>query len=128
VQILETPRLILREFQLDDIDALAHVICDRETMRFYPTPFDRNGVEEWISRNRNRYAKDGHGLWAMVLKANGELIGDCGLPVQTWRVSMRLRSDTMYAVTVGVKVLPRKRPARVAISDSAACPSSDSSR
>jgi ribosomal-protein-alanine N-acetyltransferase len=82
VQILETPRLILREFQMDDIDALAHVICDRETMRFYPTPFDRNGVEEWISRNRNRYAKDGHGLWAMVLKANGELIGDCGLTVQ----------------------------------------------
>jgi diacylglycerol kinase (ATP) len=38
--------------------------------------------EAWITRNRNRCTKDGHGLWAMVLKANGELIGDCGLVVQ----------------------------------------------
>jgi ribosomal-protein-alanine N-acetyltransferase len=82
VQILETPRLILREFVPGDADALALVLSDSETMRFYPAPFDRNGVEEWITRNRNRYTKDGHGLWAMVLKANGEVIGDCGLVVQ----------------------------------------------
>lgn len=39
-------------------------------------------MEEWISRNIRRYAKDGHGLWAAVLKASGEVIGDCGLTVQ----------------------------------------------
>lgn len=82
LQILETSPLILREFSLDDVDALARVISDPETMRFYPTPFDRAGVEEWIARNQRRYAKDGHGLWAMVLKMNGELIGDCGMTVQ----------------------------------------------
>ena len=77
--ILETPRLILREFVPDDIDALARVISDRETMRFYPAPFDRTGVREWISRNRRRYQRDGHGLWAMVLKTTSEMVGDCGL-------------------------------------------------
>jgi ribosomal-protein-alanine N-acetyltransferase len=82
-QILQTPRLILREFCPEDVDALARIISDPEAMRFYPTPFDRAGVEEWITRNRRRYTKDGHGLWAMVLKANGELIGDCGMTVQT---------------------------------------------
>ena len=51
-------------------------------MRFYPAPFDRNGVENWISRNIGRYAKDGFGLWASVLKSSGEVIGDCGLTVQ----------------------------------------------
>ncbi|MFZ0815468.1 MAG: GNAT family N-acetyltransferase [Candidatus Sulfotelmatobacter sp.] len=81
-QILETPRLILREFCAEDVDALARVISDAETMRFYPEPFDRSAVEEWIERNRRRYAKNGHGLWAMILKARGELIGDCGLAVQ----------------------------------------------
>jgi [ribosomal protein S5]-alanine N-acetyltransferase len=78
-QILETPRLVLREFCTEDVDALARVISDPETMRFYTAPFDRRGAEEWIERNRRRYSKDGHGLWAMILKTNGELIGDCGL-------------------------------------------------
>lgn len=81
-QILETPRLILREFSADDVDALGSVLSDPETMRFYPALLDRAGVEEWIARNRRRYAKDGHGLWAMVLRTSGELIGDCGLTVQ----------------------------------------------
>ena len=80
--ILGTPRLILREFSPDDVDAFARVLSDTETMRFYPAPLDCTGVENWIARNRRRYANNGHGLWAMVLKANGELIGDCGLTIQ----------------------------------------------
>lgn len=82
MHILETSRLILREFTLDDVDSLARVLSDPETMRFYPAPFDRGGVENWISRNIGRYAKDGFGLWAVVLKSSGEVIGDCGLTVQ----------------------------------------------
>jgi [ribosomal protein S5]-alanine N-acetyltransferase len=64
------------------VDELALVLSDAETMRFYPAPFDRAGVEEWIARNRRRYADHGYGLWAMVLKTSGEVIGDCGLTVQ----------------------------------------------
>jgi len=82
VQILETSRLILREFHPDDVDALALTLSDVETMRFYPAPLDRAGVENWIFRNLGRYRQDGHGLWAMILKSSGELIGDCGLTVQ----------------------------------------------
>lgn len=80
--ILETPRLVLREFMAEDADALARVISDAETMRYYPATFDRAGVEAWIERNRTRYVNDGMGLWAMVLKATGEAIGDCGVTRQ----------------------------------------------
>lgn len=80
--MLETPRLILREFCNEDADALSTLLTDPETMRFYPATLDRAGVEEWIARNRRRYAKNGHGLWAMILRENNELIGDCGLTVQ----------------------------------------------
>jgi hypothetical protein len=52
-------------------------------MRFYPEALDRVGVGSWIDRNRRRYRDDGHGLWAMVLKSSGEVIGDCGLTRQT---------------------------------------------
>ena len=81
--ILETERLLLREFVPEDVDALAAVLSDPETMRYYPAVLDRAGVAAWIDRNRRRYADAGHGLWAMILKSNGEVIGDCGLTRQT---------------------------------------------
>jgi ribosomal-protein-alanine N-acetyltransferase len=81
--ILETERLLLREFAPEDADALMCVLSDAETMRYYPATLDRAGVVEWIARNRRRYEEAGHGLWAMVLKSSGELIGDCGLTRQT---------------------------------------------
>lgn len=82
MKILETSRLLLREFTPHDADALALVLSDAETMRFYPSAFDRSGVAQWIARNMQRYTKNGHGMWAMVLKSSGEMIGDCGLTVQ----------------------------------------------
>jgi ribosomal-protein-alanine N-acetyltransferase len=83
MSVLETQRLVLREFQFEDLDALAAILCDRETMRYYPASFDRAAVADWIRRNRTRYANGGYGLWAMILKSTRELIGDCGLVRQS---------------------------------------------
>jgi RimJ/RimL family protein N-acetyltransferase len=80
--VLETSRLRVREFVPQDADALAAVLGDPVAMQYYPATFDRKGVEEWIGRNIGRYQRDGHGLWAMVLKDSGELIGDCGCTLQ----------------------------------------------
>ena len=82
MKILETSRIVLREFTPDDVDALALVLSDPETMRFYSAPFDRIGVEQWIGRNLERYVENGHGMWALVLKSNGQMVGDCGLTLQ----------------------------------------------
>lgn len=80
--ILETQRLTLREMRLDDVDDLLAVFSDPEAMRFYPKPFDRQMTQVWIERNIQRYTQSGFGLWALILKENGKLIGDCGLLVQ----------------------------------------------
>src|SRR5271169_2323364 len=77
--VLQTPRLLLREFTPEDADALAQVLSDPETMRYYPAPYDRAAVEQWIERNRQRYHDDGVGLWAMELKEPKAVIGDCGI-------------------------------------------------
>jgi RimJ/RimL family protein N-acetyltransferase len=37
MKILETARLLLREFTPQDADALALVLSDPETMRYYPS-------------------------------------------------------------------------------------------
>lgn len=77
--ILETERLVLREMNLSDEDDIAGIICDAETMRFFPSPYDRKDVLRWIERNLERYRTEGSGLWAVVLKSTGEVVGDCGL-------------------------------------------------
>jgi [ribosomal protein S5]-alanine N-acetyltransferase len=79
---LATQRLVLREFSAEDADGLAAVLGDPVAMQYYPAAFDRKGVEEWIAKNVGRYQRDGHGLWAMLLKNSGELIGDCGCILQ----------------------------------------------
>jgi RimJ/RimL family protein N-acetyltransferase len=53
--ILQTPRLLVRELTPQDADGLALVLSDPQTMRYYPAPYDRAGVEQWIERNRRRY-------------------------------------------------------------------------
>jgi RimJ/RimL family protein N-acetyltransferase len=80
--IIKTERLYLREMAPEDVEALLAVLGDAESMRYYPKPFDREMVEAWVASRRTRYARDGFGLWAMVLKETGEVIGDCGLMVQ----------------------------------------------
>ena len=79
---LETLRLILREMTTDDFDALYAILSDAETMQHYPAPFDAEKVRSWIGRNQNRYREDGFGLWAVVLKETGDVIGDCGITLQ----------------------------------------------
>ncbi len=76
--VLTTERLLLREFELADSDALMEVLGDPIAMQYYPAPFSRGEVDEWIGRNRARYRDAGFGMWAMVLQDSGELIGDCG--------------------------------------------------
>ncbi len=80
--VLETQRLVLRQLTVKDTDALLPVLGDAEAMVYYPHPFSRDEVAQFISRQLARYAETGHGLWAMLLKSNGELIGDCGLALQ----------------------------------------------
>ena len=90
--ILETERLILRKFLPEDTDALALVLSDPVTMKYYPAPIDRVGTQQWIERNLRRYSEDGVGLWAMVLRANGEMIGDCGI------VRQQVEGEYLYEI------------------------------
>lgn len=80
--ITETKRLLLRELTAEDFDGLYAVLADSDIMEHYPYTFDAARVQNWIRRNRERYATDGFGLWAVVLKETGEMIGDCGITMQ----------------------------------------------
>lgn len=80
--ILETERLTLRELTDDDYAALYAVLADSDIMAHYPYTFDEARVRGWIEKNMRRYREEGFGLWAVVLKETGEMIGDCGITMQ----------------------------------------------
>lgn len=80
--MIETKRLLLRDMTYDDFDPLYEIFSDAETMAHYPAPFDSEKVRNWIKWNIDNYAKYGFGLWAVILKETGKVIGDCGLTLQ----------------------------------------------
>lgn len=83
--ILETERLYLREMTQDDFPSLCNILQDEETMYAYEGAFTDSEAQEWLDRQRARYQKWGFGLWAVILKDNGKMIGQCGLTMQPWK-------------------------------------------
>lgn len=83
--ILETQRLYLREMNREDLAALSLILQDEETMYAYNGAFSDEETAKWLDRQLARYRKYGFGLWAVVLKESDEMIGQCGITVQTWK-------------------------------------------
>lgn len=80
--ILETPRLVLRELGLGDLDFVAELLAHPEVMHFWPKTYTRDEAEAWIRRQQERYARDGYGYWLALDKASGQPIGQAGLLAQ----------------------------------------------
>ena len=84
--LIETERLIIREMVQSDFEALCRILCDEEVMRTaYESAFSLEEAQNWMNRHFKRYAEYGFGLWAVVLKETNEMIGQCGLTIQSWR-------------------------------------------
>ncbi len=87
--MIETERLYLREMTEGDFPALYTALGDSDIMQHYPYTFDESRVRGWIAKNRERYRDFGFGLWAVVLKETGGVIGDCGLTMQNINGSIK---------------------------------------
>ena len=82
--ILETERLLLRTLTQADFESLGKILGDPEVMYAYEHGFSEEEIQAWLDRQITRYREDGFGLWAVILKETGELIGQCGLTMQEW--------------------------------------------
>jgi ribosomal-protein-alanine N-acetyltransferase len=78
---IETPRLLLRSWSYTDLPAAAEVYGDPEVMRFIGAgaPLSLEAMAAMIDRWSRHEAAHGFTLWALVERATGELLGDCGL-------------------------------------------------
>jgi RimJ/RimL family protein N-acetyltransferase len=77
---LETARLRLRRWRVEDLDTLARWHVDPELMRFMGKPsFTRAEMRADIERYERHWAEHGFGLWAVEDRHSGTLIGRAGL-------------------------------------------------
>ena len=93
-RILETERLILREKNDDDFAALKKIIHDKPNGEC-----SDEYARRWLNWCKDSYKKNGFGLWAVILKETGEMIGTCGVSMQyiddEWKpeIGYHLRKD-----------------------------------
>ena len=80
IPILETPRLLLREFRIDDAENAYLLNLDEEVIK-YTGDKSFISIEEAKSflANYNDYKKNGFGRWAVINKVDNEFLGWCGL-------------------------------------------------
>ncbi|HEY3876720.1 MAG TPA: GNAT family N-acetyltransferase [Candidatus Kapabacteria bacterium] len=77
--MIETSRLLLREYTLEDVPSLNRIQSDPITMKFWASPFTEEHSRNWIERAIASYAANGFGRWALLLKETNAQIGDAGL-------------------------------------------------
>ncbi len=80
MEILKTPRLIVREIELTDIDDLFTLYSGPHMTDFiaplYPYEEEKAYEEDYI---KNIYGFYGFGMWVVIEKETGELIGRAGI-------------------------------------------------
>lgn len=84
-ELLETPRLVLREMSLADLDFVAAMLADPEVMGYYPKCYSREEAAVWIERQMKRYARHRHGLWLVSDKESDRPVGQVGSLIQNVR-------------------------------------------
>lgn len=83
--ILETERIALRTWSLEDAEAGYRIWSDAEVMRYIGTGQPNADVEQtrgWINRMIAHQEKHGFCFWAVVEKESNQLIGSCGMAYQ----------------------------------------------
>lgn len=78
--ILETERLVLREFDISDAQSMYELNLDPEVIKYTgDPPFKSLDEAKTFLENYQDYQKNGFGRWAMITKEENEFIGWCGL-------------------------------------------------
>ncbi len=81
---LLTPRLVLRNWTLDDLPAAHAIYSHPEVMRWSPdgpSP-SLEATRQILEEHFASYAQHGIGKWAVALRASGEIIGYCGVAME----------------------------------------------
>ncbi len=94
---IETPRLIIRKMNLDDIDDMFLFTSDPEMLKFtpiYDLSKDKAGLSQYIKKVLKNYKEGLPDYWAIVLKGKNKVIGIISLDVIS-----KYKADIGYAIS-----------------------------
>lgn len=79
--VFQSERLLCRCWVPEDIEALVAVYCDAESMRYVEDgkPLTRRECEAWLEVTEANYARRGYGMFALVERTSGAVVGFAGL-------------------------------------------------
>ena len=79
---IETDRLLIREFEPDDVDSVAEIYGDATVMEHVCVGvLDRDATAALLEQYRHAQNRDGFSTWAVVEKESGVVVGDVGFGV-----------------------------------------------
>jgi len=84
---LNTERLLLRAFEIDDLDPFAAMVADIDVIQhatYDGTTMTRTQAWNWLCLMLGHWHMRGFGIWGMEEKSSGELIGRIGLQFLDW--------------------------------------------
>lgn len=81
IPTLNTRRLALRPFSLQDTDALYNILCEPGILQYFPNPASPpiEKVRAQIEHQLDHWRRLNCGWWAVVIPHSDELLGWCGL-------------------------------------------------
>lgn len=77
--MIQTERLILRQWQGSDIESCIEMNQDPAVMKFFPNLYSPEHTKEMIEKMKKSIDDKGWGFWVCELKETGEFIGFIGI-------------------------------------------------
>ncbi len=82
--IISTPRLVLRKWQVSDIEPFAQMNSDATVMKYFPSILSRAQTIAMIDRINNHFEKNNFGLYAVEEKKSGVFMGFTGFAIPSF--------------------------------------------
>ncbi len=76
--IINTSRLCLREWRIEDLSSFAKINADKQVMKYYPRTLAWEETEGHYKRIKRHFEQYGFGLWALEERISGRFIGYVG--------------------------------------------------
>src|SRR5215472_4617501 len=82
---MQSGRLILRRWEDTDRAPYAALATDPVVMEFLASPARPETPDQWIDRQRARFAQQGFAYWAVEARDTGQFVGAVGLSRTTYQ-------------------------------------------
>ncbi len=95
--VCESERVFLHPYTQADFAALHKIVSNKQTMYAWGQGFSKKQSQEWLDKQLAHYQQYGFGIWAIIEKQSGAIIGNAGLN----HTEISLKGKTQKIVEIG---------------------------